>query len=49
MEKVPTPGLDYSFYVVPVRVADGICIPDHLFSGWAMNLCSIAGLKSWSR
>ena len=49
MEKVSILGLDCRFHVVPVRVADGICIPDHLFSGWAMNLCSIAGLKSWGR
>lgn len=47
MEKVLTPGLDYSFYVVLVRVVDGIRVPDHPVSGWVMNLCSIAGLKSW--
>lgn len=47
MEKVSTPGLDYSFRVVLVRVVDGISIPAHPVSGWAMNLCSIAGLKSW--
>lgn len=49
MEKASTPGLDYSFHVVLVRVVDGICIPDHLVSGWAINLYSIAGLKSWGR
>lgn len=46
MEKVLTPGLDYGFYVVLVRVVDGISIPDYPVSGWAMNLCSIAGLKT---
>ena len=49
MEKVLTPGLDYSFYVVLVRVVDGIRVPDHPVSGWVMNLCSISGLKSWGR
>lgn len=49
MEEVLTPGLDYSFYVVLVRVMDGISILDHPVSGWAMNLCSIAGLKNWGR
>ena len=49
MKQVPTLGLDCSFYVVLVRVVDGICIPDHLVSGWAMNVCSIAELKSWGR
>ena len=49
MEKVSTPGLDYSFYVVLVRVVNGICIPDHPVSGWTMNLCSIARLKSWGQ
>ena len=49
MEKVSTPGLDYSFYVVLVRVVNGICTPDHPVSGWTMNLCSIARLKSWGQ
>ena len=30
MEKASTPGLDYSFRVVLVRVVDSICIPDFL-------------------
>lgn len=49
MEKVPILGLDCRFHVVPVRVVNGICIPDHPVSDWAINLCSIAGLKSWGQ